>query len=67
MGEARKRAKLRLGLWVFIALIVLTVVELWIAFSVPRALLYIVVINLIDAWLIMEYFMHLSRMWRAEE
>ncbi|MDR7433550.1 MAG: cytochrome C oxidase subunit IV family protein [Armatimonadota bacterium] len=67
MDETRKRAQLRLGLWVFIALIILTVVELWIAFAVPRPLLYLVVINLADAWLIMEYFMHLSRMWRAEE
>ncbi len=67
MRESGKAEQLRLGLWVLIALLALTLLELWIAFRVPRPLLYLVVINLVDAGLIIEYFMHLSHLWRAEE
>ncbi len=67
MQESRKAARLRLGLWILTALLGLTLLELWLAFSVPNPLVYLLVINVIDAALIMEYFMHLSHMWRVEE
>ncbi|MBI4277610.1 MAG: hypothetical protein HY660_04060 [Armatimonadetes bacterium] len=65
-GEQER--KLRLGLRVLIALVVLTVVEyLLLVWRVPNLLVYLVVINLVDAWLIAEYFMHFSQLWRTEE
>ncbi len=66
MNRGSKAAQLRRGLWVLLALLALTLLELWLAFSVPRPLPYLLVINIVDAWLIMEYFMHLSHLWRAE-
>jgi len=59
--------RFRLGVRVLIALLVLTAVELPIAFRLPHPLPYLVAINLVDATLILEYFMHLSQTWRAEE
>lgn len=59
--------RFRLGWRVLLALLVLTALELPVAFRIPRPLPYLVAINLLDALLILEYFMHLSQMWRAEE
>jgi len=66
MQNSRKARQLRLGLWVLIALLALTLLELWIAFSVPNPLVYVIAINVIDAALIIEYFMHLSHLWHPE-
>ncbi len=67
MREPTKTGQLGLGLRVLIALLVLTAIELPIAFRVPRPVPYLLMINLVDAWLILEYFMHISQMWRPEE
>jgi len=67
MRESTKTGQMGLGLRVLIALLVLTAIELPIAFRVPRPVPYLLMINLGDAWLILEYFMHLSQMWRPEE
>lgn len=67
MNTSAKTAQLRLGLRVLIALLLLTLVELPVAFRVPRPLPYLLLINLADAWLIMWYFMHVSHLWRPEE
>lgn len=67
MDEQALAGRFRVGLRVLIALLVLTAIEVPVAFRVPRPLPYLVLINLIDAWLILQYFMHLSQMWRPEE
>ncbi len=59
--------RFRLGWRVLLALLALTALELPVAFRIPRPLPYLVAINLLDALLILEYFMHLSQMWHAEE
>lgn len=67
MRGSEKAARLRLGLWVLIALLVLTALELPVAFRLPRPLPYLLLINLADAALIVWYFMHVADLWRAEE
>jgi len=67
MAAPTKSGGLRLGWRVLIALLLLTALEVPIAFRVPRPLPYLLLINLIDAWLILQYFMHLSQLWRPEE
>ena len=59
---------LRKGLWVFIALFVLTVGEYILALVMKRGNLpYMVVMNVVDAALIMYFFMHISQLWRRGE
>lgn len=66
--EVKKASKLRLGWIVIGALAVLTVVEYWIAISVhSTALPYLTVIAVIKAGLIIQYFMHVAQLWRADE
>lgn len=67
MAAPTKSRQYRLGVWVWIALVVLTTVELPIAFRAEHPLFYLLLINVIDAWLILYYFMHLSQMWRPGE
>ncbi|RMF90286.1 MAG: hypothetical protein D6736_06970 [Nitrospinota bacterium] len=78
-----KRAKLRLGWIVAVALAVLTGLEYWIATAGPQVasgpaaemgqaafgnvLPWLVLIALVKAWLIVQYFMHVSQLWRAEK
>ncbi len=58
---------LRKGLWVFIALSVLTVVEYFLALVMDHGNLpYMVVMNVVDAALIMYFFMHVAQLWRRE-
>ena len=68
MNKAGKAAKLRLGWIVGIGLAVLTVVEYIIAVSLhSNLLLYLVVIALLKAWLIVQYFMHIGQLWHGHE
>lgn len=69
MEQRGLAAALRRGLWVFVALVVLTVVEfilLWL--NIPRVLFrfLLLVINGVDAGLILYYFMHFAQLWREE-
>lgn len=66
--EAKKAAKLRLGWIVIGGLAVLTAVEYWVAVAIhSNPLPYLAVIALIKAWLIIQYFMHVTQLWRKEE
>lgn len=66
--EARKAARLRLGIWVFAWLIVLAVVEWYLMVArVPGLLWYLIVIQVVEAGTIAYYFMHVAQLWRAEE
>jgi hypothetical protein len=67
MDERALAVRFRLGWRVLLALLALTALELPVAFRVPHPLPYLVAINLVDALLILEYFMHLSQMWHPEE
>ena len=66
--DAEKGARLRLGLNVFVALIVLAVVEWYLMVArVPGLLWYLVVIQVVEAETIAYYFMHVAQLWREEE
>ncbi|MFN3974783.1 MAG: hypothetical protein ACK4K2_05880 [Dehalococcoidia bacterium] len=59
---------LRRGLWVWIALIVLTVLEyILMVVKAPGLIAYLLIINLADAGLIAYYYMHIAQLWRQEE
>jgi heme/copper-type cytochrome/quinol oxidase subunit 4 len=53
------------GWLVFVALVVLAVVEYVVFLAVHRNLIWMVVMNVADAALILVYFMHLPRLWRG--
>lgn len=58
----------RRGLWVWILLIVLTVLEFILMVArLPGMIAYLLIINLIDAGLIAYYYMHIAQLWRQEE
>lgn len=68
MQESRKAARLRLGLIVLIGLIILSGLEFGLAASLRTGIVPVLaVIALIKAGLILQYFMHLSQLWRVEE
>ncbi len=53
---------LRRGLWVFIVLLVLTVVEYILALVMTKGNLpYMIVMNIVDAGLIAYFFMHIAQ------
>ena len=59
-------AALRVGWRMAVALAVLTIVE-YALITVTANLPIMVVVNLVEAGLIMIYFMHLPRLWRGRE
>jgi hypothetical protein len=59
--------RLRVGTGVLVGLLVLTAVELPVAFRIPRPLPYLVLLNLADAALIVWYFMHVADLWRPTQ
>ncbi len=61
----RRKASLRTGLLVLLALGVLTIVEFFAANLQSIALMYIIII--LKAALIMVFFMHIAAVWRTEE
>lgn len=68
MQASRKAARLRLGLMVLIGLVVLTGAEFGLAAGLRSGTVpFLAVIALIKAGLILQYFMHLSQVWRVEE
>jgi caa(3)-type oxidase subunit IV len=66
--EAKKRLSPgAVGLLVLIVLVGLTIVEYFVATAVSRNLPIMIAMNVLDAALIMVYFMHLPRLWRRED
>lgn len=65
--EERKKAEYRRNFYVFIVLVVLTLIEFFIAINLENAAVPLIIIGLIKAGLIVQYFMHVYRLWREEE
>lgn len=61
----RKKAAFRLGVIVFVALLVLTVIEWYVSLALEGMVL-LFILALIKAALIVTYFMHIARLWREE-
>ena len=62
-----KKAAYRQILIEFIVLAVLTAVEYFVALNLDNAAVLLFIIALIKAGLVVQYFMHFYRLWRAEE
>ena len=62
----KKSAAVRRGIIVFIALMVLTIVEYFVSVGLDSNLVLLFLIALVKAALIVTYFMHISRLWREE-
>ncbi|OGO50501.1 MAG: hypothetical protein A2148_00965 [Chloroflexi bacterium RBG_16_68_14] len=54
------------GWMVFLTLLVLTLLEYVVALFMTRNLPLMIVMNVVDAGLIMYFFMHIVRLWREE-
>jgi cytochrome c oxidase subunit 4 len=63
--RARRSAAYRLGLFVLIGLAVLTAIEFFVAVTLHSVVL-LFIIALIKAGLILQYFMHVTRVWSEE-
>jgi cytochrome c oxidase subunit 4 len=64
---ASRRAAYRLGVYVLIALAVLTALEFVIAVVLNGSIGFLFVIALAKAGLILQYYMHLNKVWSGEE
>lgn len=67
MNESTQKKQMGRGLKVIIALAVLTMLEYIVAVSLPKeygANLLLVVIAIIKAWFVLDYFMHIFNAWR---
>ena len=65
-----RRRKMRRGLFVIGALAVITVVEFWVAVAftgVIGLLGLLLAIAAVKCWLIVDHFMHISRLWLPGE
>ena len=62
---ARRSAAYRQGALVLLGLAVLTILEYLVAVYVPSVVI-ILILNLAKAGLILQYFMHVSRLWSEE-
>ena len=65
ISPAKRSAAYRQGLLVLVGLAVLTIVEYLIGIYLPSTVL-ILIINLFKAGLIVQYYMHVSRLWSEE-
>ena len=62
-----KKAAYRQILIVFIVLVVLTAVEFFVALNLDNPTVLLFIIALVKAGLVVQFFMHIYRLWRGEE
>lgn len=68
MVASNQGSRMRRGLLVLIGLALLTALEYWVAVELETGVVaYLVVIAVVKAGLIVQYFMHLTQLWRAKE
>ena len=67
MRSSENGGRMRIGWIVFIALALLTAVEIWISVTFTPSLIYLLLTSIAKAALIVIYFMHVSEAWKAEE
>jgi heme/copper-type cytochrome/quinol oxidase subunit 4 len=65
--EAKRSAAYSQGIWVGLGLAVLTVIEFVISQAMTNGGVFLILIALIKAVVIIYYFMHVYRLWQAEE
>ena len=62
----KKKADFRQGIYVFLALAVLTGIELVVAIYLDNPAVPLIIISLVKAGIIVQYFMHIYKLWREE-
>ena len=68
MDKGGQRAAMRLGLLIFIVLVVLAIGEYFLGLVLESGNLpYMILMNVVDAALIVYFFMHVAQLWRPEE
>ena len=68
MDKGGQKAAMRLGLLIFIVLVVLAIGEyFWGLVLESGNLPYMILMNVVDAALIVYFFMHVAQLWRSEE
>jgi caa(3)-type oxidase subunit IV len=65
--EERKKAENRRNIIVIVILAVLTLAEFWIALNLDNATVALLIVALVKAALIVQYFMHIYRLRREED
>ena len=65
--EDKKRAEYRRNIIVFVVLAALTLIEFFIAINLASPAVPLFIIALIKAGLIVNYFMHINRLWQPED
>ncbi len=68
MKNSDLKSPLRVGLLVFIVLVVLAAGEYGMGLVLESGnLVYMIIMNIVDAALILYFFMHVRQLWRPEE
>ena len=65
--EERKKAENRRNIIVIVILAVLTLAEFWIALNLDNATVALLIVALVKAAVIVQYFMHIYRLRREED
>lgn len=61
-----KKAAYRQGVWVAVVLGALTALEYWISIALDGSLVFLTLIGLVKAGIIVQYFMHIYRVWQED-
>ena len=67
MEADKRKAAYRQGVYIFILLAVLTIAEYFISIETDGSVTFLMIIALLKAGLIVNFFMHIYRLWRTEE
>lgn len=62
----KKAAAYRLGIVTAIILAALTILEYWVSVGLNGSMVFLLIIALIKAGVIVQNFMHITRLWREE-
>ena len=65
--EEKKKAENRRNIIVFVVLAILTAVEFWLALNLDNPTVPLLIVALVKAALIVQYFMHIYRLRREED
>ncbi|UCG25206.1 MAG: cytochrome C oxidase subunit IV family protein [Chloroflexota bacterium] len=65
--EENKKAENRRNIIVFVVLAILTAVEFWLALNLDDATVPLLIVALVKAALIVQFFMHIYRLRREED
>ena len=65
--EDKKAAAYRQGIMVFVGLAILTIAEFFVSAATDGSATFLLIIALLKAGIIANFFMHIYRLWRTEE